>query len=96
MKAALCGLSSPPSGTRTMSPIPDAPLAEREALQLLDHLPAIVGLKQAASALGLSTATLRRRVVTGELRRLRSRDKRGGRVLFAKLDLAKLLSEMSR
>ena len=78
--------------------MPNAPLpamTESEALDLLSDLPQIVDLEQASRALSLSKTTLRRRVASGELQRLRSREKRGGRLLFSRTELARFIVQMS-
>ena len=57
--------------------------------------PAICTLEQAQAATGLSKSTLRRRTSSGELRRLKSREARGGRLLILRDDLAQMLVAMS-
>ena len=81
--------------TSTRSSLSPAPITVDEFREQLAHLPLVLTLQQAARASGLSTATLRRRIASGELRRLKSRECRGGRLRVLRDDLARLLSTMS-
>jgi hypothetical protein len=66
-----------------------------EAMKALEDLPAILDLRDASRATGLSPATLRRRVASGELTALRTSAGRGGRMRFLKREVAKLLVAMA-
>ncbi len=66
-----------------------------EVLKALEDLPPVLDLRDASRATGLSSATLRRRVVSGELAALRTRTGRGGRLRFLKRDIARLLAAMA-
>ena len=65
-------------------------------LDALDGLPPVLGLRQAARATGLSTATLRRRVQSGELHAMKTRPRRGGRLKFLKREIARFLLGMAK
>ena len=74
---------------------PAARVTLDEFREQLAHLPLMLTLQQAAAVSGLSKATLRRRITSGELRKLKSRERRGGRLRVLRDDLAQLLSNMS-
>ena len=74
---------------------PTARISLEEFRDQLAHLPMLLTLQQAAQASGLSAATLRRRIASGELRKLKSRERRGGRLRVLRDDLARLLAGMS-
>jgi excisionase family DNA binding protein len=70
-------------------------LTKEEAVEALSSFPAVLSLKQVHQAIGLSANTIRRRVASGELRALRTRGGRGGRLRFLKADVAALLASMA-
>lgn len=86
--------SNTQSTTRAKVP-PVARISVDEFRDQLAHLPLMLSLQQAAEVSGLSKATLRRRIASGELRKLKSRECRGGRLRILRDDLARLLAHMS-
>ena len=71
-------------------------LSHKEALDLVKGLPNLLTGVEAATALGISVVTLRRRIRDGSLRAIRTRIRQGGRFRLLKIDVAALLVEMSR
>ncbi len=73
----------------------DSTLTHKDALDALAICAEILSVSQAATAIGLSEVTLRRRIADGRLRAVRTQPGRGGQFRILKTDLAVLLVEMS-
>jgi len=66
-----------------------------EIREALKHRPAVLTLDQASTAVGVSTATMRRWIADGRLRAMKTTPKPGGRFRTLRGDLVRLLEAMA-